>query len=73
LADAGNPLFRQLGKHLCRPRADWSHPWVTDVHWCWTGQPMLSLKDGQVSAKITRLSWLKLSVRFLSWKTKAKV
>jgi hypothetical protein len=22
LADAGNPLFRQLGKHLCRPRAD---------------------------------------------------
>jgi hypothetical protein len=25
LADAGNPLVRQLGRHLCRPRADWSH------------------------------------------------
>jgi hypothetical protein len=22
LADAGNPLFRQLGRHLCRPRAE---------------------------------------------------
>jgi hypothetical protein len=22
LADAGNPLVRQLGRHLCRPRAD---------------------------------------------------
>jgi hypothetical protein len=25
LADAGNPLVWQLGRHLCRPRADWSH------------------------------------------------
>jgi hypothetical protein len=25
LADAVNPLVRQLGRHLCRPRADWSH------------------------------------------------
>jgi hypothetical protein len=25
LADAGNPLVRQLGRHLCRPRADWCH------------------------------------------------
>jgi hypothetical protein len=25
LADAGNPLVRQLGRHLCRLRADWIH------------------------------------------------
>jgi hypothetical protein len=25
LADAGNPVVWQLGRHLCRPRADWSH------------------------------------------------
>jgi hypothetical protein len=25
LADAGNSLIRQLGRHLCRPRADWRH------------------------------------------------
>jgi hypothetical protein len=27
----GNPLVRQLRRHLCRPRADWSHPRVTEV------------------------------------------
>jgi hypothetical protein len=26
LADAENPLFRQLGRHLRRPRVDWSPP-----------------------------------------------
>jgi hypothetical protein len=26
LADAGNPLLQQLGRHLCQPRADWSPP-----------------------------------------------
>jgi hypothetical protein len=26
LADVGNPPVRQLGRHLCRPRADWSPP-----------------------------------------------
>jgi hypothetical protein len=26
LADAGDPLVRQLGRHLCRPTAGWSHP-----------------------------------------------
>jgi hypothetical protein len=25
LADAGNPLVRQLGRHLCGQRADWRH------------------------------------------------
>jgi hypothetical protein len=29
LADAGNPLVRQLGRHLSQPRADWSHPRAT--------------------------------------------
>jgi hypothetical protein len=29
-ADAGNPLVRQLGRHLCRPRADRSPPEVTE-------------------------------------------
>jgi hypothetical protein len=40
---AGNPLVRQLGRHLCRPRADWSHTRVTEVDWCSAGQPRLSL------------------------------
>jgi hypothetical protein len=26
LADAGNPLVGQLGRHLCRPRASWILP-----------------------------------------------
>jgi hypothetical protein len=43
LADAGNPFVRQLGRHLCRPRADWSHPRVTEVHWCSTSRPRLSI------------------------------
>jgi hypothetical protein len=51
-ANAGNPLVRQLGRHLCRPRADWSHPRMTEVDWCWADQPRLSLKKkgGQVGA-----------------------
>jgi hypothetical protein len=44
LADAGKPLFRQIGKHLFRWRAVWSHPRVTEVDW---GSPY---KDGQVDA-----------------------
>jgi hypothetical protein len=44
LADAGNPLVRQLGRHLCRPRADWSHLRLTEVDWCSAGQTRLSLK-----------------------------
>jgi hypothetical protein len=31
LADAGNPLVRQIRRHLCRPRTDWSHLRVTEV------------------------------------------
>jgi hypothetical protein len=26
LADEGNPLAQQLGKHFCQPKADLSHP-----------------------------------------------
>jgi hypothetical protein len=44
LPDAGNPSVRQLWRHLCRPRADWSHPWVTEVDWCSAGQLRLSPK-----------------------------
>jgi hypothetical protein len=32
IANAGNPLVRQNGRHLRRPKADWSHPRVTEVH-----------------------------------------
>jgi hypothetical protein len=43
LADAGNPLVRQLGRHLCQPRADWSHPRVTEEGWRSASQSRLSL------------------------------
>jgi hypothetical protein len=33
LADAGNPLVRQLGRHLCQPRAGWSHLRATVEVW----------------------------------------
>jgi hypothetical protein len=45
LADVGNPLVRQLGRHLCRPRADWSQPRVTEVDWCSAGQQLLGYTD----------------------------
>jgi hypothetical protein len=45
LADAGKPLVRQLWRHLCRPKAGWSHPRVTEVDWCSAGQPRLSIKS----------------------------
>jgi hypothetical protein len=50
LADAGNPLVRQIGRNLCRQRADWSHPRVTEADWCSAGQPKLSIKVSQVGA-----------------------
>jgi hypothetical protein len=43
LADVWTPLARQLGRHLCRTWADWSHPRLTEVHWCSVGQPRLSI------------------------------
>jgi hypothetical protein len=46
LADAANSLVRQLGRHLCRLRADWSPP-VIEVNWRVAGQPRLSLKRQQ--------------------------
>jgi hypothetical protein len=43
IADAGNLLVRQLGRHLCLPRAVWSHPRLTEED-CWSaGQPILPL------------------------------
>jgi hypothetical protein len=44
LVDAGYPLFRQLGRHLCWARKEWSHPRVTEEDWCSAGQPRPSLK-----------------------------
>jgi hypothetical protein len=44
LADATNPLVRQLGRQLCRPRAVWNHPRLTEEGWCWAGQSGLPLK-----------------------------
>jgi hypothetical protein len=51
LADAGNPLVRKLGRHLCRPRADWRRPRITEADWCSAGQPRLSLKMAAKSAQ----------------------
>jgi hypothetical protein len=42
LAEAGNPLVRQIGRHLCRPRAEVTR--VTEVKRRPAGQPRLSLK-----------------------------
>jgi hypothetical protein len=44
LADAGNPLVRQIGRHLCQPRAGWSHLRATDEDWCSAGQSQLPLR-----------------------------
>jgi hypothetical protein len=57
-----DPLVRRLRRHLYRPRADWSHPRVTEVDWCSAGQPRLSVKrrPGRRNewCLITRLPWL---------------
>jgi hypothetical protein len=51
LADEGNPLVRQLGRHLHQLRAVWSLPRVIEVGWRSTGQPRLPLRKGvQVDA-----------------------
>jgi hypothetical protein len=44
LADTWNPLGQKLGRHLCQPRADWSHPWLTEEGWRSVGQSRLPLK-----------------------------
>jgi hypothetical protein len=44
LADAGNPLVRQLGRHFCQPRAGWSHPRLTEEGWRSAGQSRQPLK-----------------------------
>jgi hypothetical protein len=44
LGDAANRLVRQLGRNLYLPRADWSHTWVTEMHWYLAGMPRLSIK-----------------------------
>jgi hypothetical protein len=68
-ADAGNPLFRQLGRHLCQR-------WVTELDWCSAGHPRLSLKKpAKLVQRVvsTRLPWLRFSVLFLSCKANARV
>jgi hypothetical protein len=68
LADAGNPLVRQLRRHLCRARADWSHPRVTEVDWCSSVQSRMSIKCQPSRCNdlspTTRQSWLRFSVLF---------
>jgi hypothetical protein len=77
LGDAGNPLVRQLGRHLCVPGADWSHPRLTEADWLSAGQSRLPLPR-RPSRRIesfltTRLQWLTFSVLFLSCRAKDKV
>jgi hypothetical protein len=76
LYDADNPLFRQLGRHLCHPRADWSYPRATE-DWCSAGQSRLPLKwrPSRLNAlsNTSRLQWLRFSVPFLSCKANTRV
>jgi hypothetical protein len=44
LASAGNPLVRQLGRHLCQPGADWSYLHATDEDWRSADQSRLPRK-----------------------------
>jgi hypothetical protein len=43
ISEAGNPLNRQLGRHLCLRRTVSSCPWLTKVDWCSAGQSRLPL------------------------------
>jgi hypothetical protein len=75
LADAGNPLVRQLEMHLCRPRADWGHP----RNWgeLTSSRPAEAVPQqnnvGATSSPLAvRLPWLRFSVLLLSCKTNAR-
>jgi hypothetical protein len=39
--------------HLCRPRADWSHPRATDVDWLSVGRRRLSLKTANSATRFS--------------------
>jgi hypothetical protein len=77
LADAGNHTFRHLGRHLCRPRAKWISPRVTEVKRRRAGQPRLSLRKSHdwhnEHSLSTRLSSLRLFVLFLGCKENPEI
>jgi hypothetical protein len=76
LADEGNPSVRQLGRHLCRPRAEWSHPGNRGDLTSKQASQVCPSKDSQVGATrspvAARLPWLRISVLFLSCKANAR-
>jgi hypothetical protein len=79
LADAGNPLVRQLGGCLCRPWDDWSHPRVTK-DWCSASQSRLPPPPKKKAVKSTQrvvshysATRTEVFVFLLSWKANAKV
>jgi hypothetical protein len=43
----GEPVVQQLGRQLCQPRADWSHPRTTEEDWWAADQPRLPLTRRQ--------------------------
>jgi hypothetical protein len=71
LAGVGNPLVRQLRRHLCRRRAGRDHPRATERGWCSAGQPNLSLKTrpsrrnewSGLSATLTKVFRVSLSCK----------
>jgi hypothetical protein len=75
LANAGNPLVRQLERHLCRPSADRSYQRVTE-HWCSAGHsrlsPMWRPSRRNVWCLSIRLAWLSFSVLVHSCKANAR-
>jgi hypothetical protein len=76
LDDAENPLVRQHGRHLRRPKADWSHPRVTEVDWYAGSQPRLSIKrrpSRRNEYSNYSATWLRFSMLFLGCKVNVRV
>jgi hypothetical protein len=68
----GDPLFRQLGSHLRRPRADGSSPRINEVNCCSASQPRLYLKRQPTSTVRSRLTAMRFSVFFNGCKIDAR-
>jgi len=62
LTDAGNPLVRQLGRHLRLPRAVWRPSRSTEEGECTAGKSRPILQCGQVDATSTTQTLLGYSV-----------
>jgi hypothetical protein len=77
----GEPLARQLVRHLCQPRADWSHPWATKMYQCTAGQLRLPLTRWPSQCNDLCLTLVSYPQKFLcfysivkqSWRPSAKM